>query len=239
MPRSLRCVLAGAAHHVTQRGVNRGQVFYSHADRDVYLKLVKDNLEDTEVRVLAYCLMSNHVHWVVRPNREDSLSVLFRRVHGRYAQYLNARLGRTGHLWQNRYYSCIVDERKEDLVLRYAEGNPVRAGLSDSPEDYLWSSAKDHYTGPGAERIALIDWEYWEKRGGAAAWKEYVGQVQDVREAVQVRRCTYSGSPLGSTEFIAQMEAEFERQWRREGRPKRKGMQLETGSDRSASVAAG
>ncbi|BDC52763.1 hypothetical protein F183_A50780 [Bryobacterales bacterium F-183] len=183
--------------------------------------------------------MTNHVHWVIRPERNDSLAVLFRRAHGRYAQYLNSRLGRTGHLWQNRYYSCMVDQEHEGLILRYTEGNPVRTGLVATPDAYEWSSARAHYSGPEAEKTPVLDWDYWTKRGGAPGWKASVGVPQDVRELVQVRRCTYAGAPLGNTEFISRMEREFNRQWRRPGRPPRKGMQTETGSDRYASVAAG
>ena len=74
------------AYHVTQRGVDRGDVFFFHADRETYLHLVEDQREEAGVRVLGWCLMTNHVHWIVVPEREDSLAVLFRRVHGRYAQ---------------------------------------------------------------------------------------------------------------------------------------------------------
>ena len=117
MPRNPRCVLPGVAHHVTQRGVNREDVFYSHRDRETYLTLVQDQRNDAGVRILGWCLMTNHVHWVVVPEQEDSLAVLFRRVNGRYAQYLNAGRRRTGHLWQNRYFSCPVSAEKEEIVL--------------------------------------------------------------------------------------------------------------------------
>jgi hypothetical protein len=80
MPRLSRAVLDGVAHQVTQRGVDRQDVFFDAADRQVYLSLVEDNLQDARVEVLAYCLMSNHVHWVVVPERPDSLAILFRRV---------------------------------------------------------------------------------------------------------------------------------------------------------------
>ena len=98
MPRNPRCVLPGVAHHVTQRGVNREDVLYDHRDRETYLTLVQDQRKDAGVRILGWCLMTNHVHWVVVPEWEDSLAVLFRRVNGRYAQYLNAGRRRTGHL---------------------------------------------------------------------------------------------------------------------------------------------
>ena len=98
MPRNARCVVAGLPYHVTQRGTNRQRVFYCPTDYKMYLSLVREQLADAECRVLAYCLMTNHVHLVLVPERSDSLAVLFRRVHGRYSQYLNTRRHRTGHL---------------------------------------------------------------------------------------------------------------------------------------------
>jgi putative transposase len=108
MPRRARCVLPGVPYHVTQRGVDRQATFSLDEDRHTYLRLLRENLSEADVRVWGWCLMSNHVHLVLLPGREDSLSLLMRRVHGRYAQYYNTRWGRTGHLWQNRFFSCIL-----------------------------------------------------------------------------------------------------------------------------------
>ncbi len=87
MPRRNRCVLPGVACHITQRGVDRRETFSCDQDRYTYLALLKQNLTDAEVRLLGWCLMSNHVHLIAVPERQDSLAVLFRRLHGRYAQY--------------------------------------------------------------------------------------------------------------------------------------------------------
>lgn len=239
MPRNPRCVPPGVTHHVTQRGVNRCDVFHSQQDREIYLRLVEANIRDAGVRVLAYCLMTNHVHWVVIPEREESLAVLFRRVHGPYAQYLNARRQRSGHLWQNRFYSCAVAREREDVVLKYAEWNPVRAGMTDTPAAYRWSSAAAHLTGPRSERIALIDWEYWAERGGAAWWREHIAGREETGDAVRVRRATYAGAPLGPTSFVEKMEQQFGRHWRKPGRPAKKGSSSETGTELAASVSAG
>jgi len=104
MSRNARCVWPGVAYHITQRGSNRQPVFFSTGDREHYLALLADNLPDCHVRILAYCLMTNHIHLVAVPESADGLSVLFRRVHGRYAQYLNVKKQRCGHLWQSRFF---------------------------------------------------------------------------------------------------------------------------------------
>ena len=222
MPRNPRCVFPGVAYHVTQRGVNRGDVFFSQADRETYLRLVSEQRQEAGVQVLAWCLMTNHVHWLVIPEREDSLSVLFRRVHGRYAQYVNARRARSGHLWQNRFFSCAVAAAREVTALRYVEWNPVRAGMVEAPEAWAWSSARAHTQGPQSETTALLDWGYWLERGGASGWRQMLEQADDLREWQRLQRATYAGAPLGPAEFVEEMEKRFGRQWRRRGRPRRR-----------------
>jgi putative transposase len=122
------------AYHVTQRGTHQQRVFFSASDRTACLGLLQQILADTETRVLAGCLMTNHIHLVLVPGREKSLQSLLRRVHGRYAQMVNAKRLRSGHLWQNRYYSCALSTSHLRRVLAYVERNPVRAGLvADNP----------------------------------------------------------------------------------------------------------
>jgi len=87
----------------------------------------RENLEDAGVRILAYCLMTNHIHMVAVPARADSLAVLFRRANGRYAQAMNIRRGRSGHLWQARFLSCPMAERHPGSAC--VMWNPILAGL--------------------------------------------------------------------------------------------------------------
>jgi REP element-mobilizing transposase RayT len=111
MPRRARCVIPGVPYHVTQRGVDRQATFSVDDDRDTYLRLLRDNLSEADVRVRAWCLMSNHVHLLLLPGREDSLSLLLRRAHGRYAQYYNTRWSRSGHLWQKPFLQLHFGNR--------------------------------------------------------------------------------------------------------------------------------
>ncbi|HUA84340.1 MAG TPA: transposase [Bryobacteraceae bacterium] len=137
----------GIAYHVTQRGTDRQQVFFGIADRKLYLQLIRQNLAGAGVRILAYCLMTNHVHFIVVPEREDSLAVLFGRAQGGYSQALNIRRGRCGHLWQARFHSCPLSPAHLEIGLRYVEANPCRAGMVERPEQYRWSSAAAHLWG--------------------------------------------------------------------------------------------
>ena len=144
MPRAARFVLPGVPHHVTQRGNRRGQVFFSDADRRAYLAWLHADAQRHGLEVLAYCLMSNHVHLVVVPAGPRSMEHALRHLHMRYAQRLNRMKGWKGHLWQGRYFSAPLDEPYFWTAIRYVERNPVRAGLVARAEDFPWSSARAH-----------------------------------------------------------------------------------------------
>ena len=142
MPRRRRCLLPGVACHITQRGVDRRETFSTAEDRYTYLGLLRQNLEDTEVRILAYCLMSNHIHLGAVPATEEGLQATFRPLHMRYAQRLNRQRGWKGHVWQGRYFSSPLDEAYLWASIRYVERNPVRARMVKKAENYRWSSAQ-------------------------------------------------------------------------------------------------
>jgi len=197
-------VVPGVAHHVTQRGTGRQLVFYTRNDRLVYLRLLKENSERAGLRILAYCLMPNHIHLIVLPEEEESLAVALRRAHGRYAQYFNARKLRSGHLWQNRFFSCPLDESHLWTALRYVELNPVRASLAEEAGAYAWSSAAAHLTGTDARHLLAMP--FWAEAGGASQWKELPTEADDETQIKRLRRATYSGSPLGTKEFVEKIQ---------------------------------
>ena len=216
MPRRARCVVPGIPYHVTQRGVDRRETFSAEEDRITYLRLLRENLAEAEVRVLGWCLMTNHVHLVVIPEREDSLSILFRRLHGRYAQYYNARWGRTGHLWQNRFFGCVLAQDHLWTALAYVERNPVRAGMVTRAAEYRWSSASAHIQ--NQDENGILDMEWWRKEG-PNNWEETL--KIEPEEATALRSCTYAGRPFGDKTFVAALGEQFGRKWI-SGRPTKK-----------------
>jgi putative transposase len=207
-------VAPGIPYHITQRGTNRQRVFFSASDRSLYLRLVKENLKESGIRVLAYCLMTNHVHFIVIPEREDSLALLFGRANGRYAQAVNIRKSRSGHLWQARFHSCPMSESHFWMGLRYVECNPCRAGMVRLPEEYAWSSAGVHLRGE-KDRSGVLDMAFWEKAGGRDVWIELHGREVDPEQWNELRKCTYAGRPFGEESFVEEMEERFQRRWRR------------------------
>ena len=153
--------------------------------------------------------MLNHIHLVCVPEAEDSLAVCLMRTHGRYSQYLNERRQRSGHLWQNRFYSCPLEERHLWTALRYVELNPVRAGLVGSAEEYEYSSAAMHLGFKESDR--LLDLVFWRESGAAESWAESIKIVENEEEQRRLRKATYGGMPLGSEQFVELCKFQGER----------------------------
>ena len=127
MARQPRIVLPGVAHHVTQRGNNRQDVFFVDDDRRMYLSCLKESAALYGLEVFAFCLMTNHIHLVATPHTEDALARAIGPTHLMYAQYVHRLHRRLGHFWQNRFYSCPLDEAHAHNAAAYVELNPVRA----------------------------------------------------------------------------------------------------------------
>ena len=152
MPRFARVVIPLCPHHITQRGNERRDIFFTPVDREVYLGLLQQYAEHHSVAVLGYCLMTNHVHLVLIPAHASSLAKLLREAQMRYSQYRHAVERGNGHLWQSRYYSCPVEPDRLGALMRYVELNPVRAGLVR--EAYLYPGAAPRRTWKDAIRGA-------------------------------------------------------------------------------------
>lgn len=164
-----RVVVPGVPHHVTQRGNNRQDVFFCDDDRLAYLRMLAAECRRHLVEVHGLCLMTNHVHVVATPATAPSLAQAIGRAHWKYAQYINRMHGRSGHLWQGRFYSAALDEAHFWTTLAYVERNPVRAAMVDRPWDYPWSSAAAHVGSPGTPGASPRDARDAKSPSGAAA----------------------------------------------------------------------
>lgn len=200
------------AHHITQRGNNRQDVFFVEEDRAAYLELLREQCEKHGVRVLGYCLMSNHVHLVVIPAREDSMQLAVGRTHFIYTQQVNRRHGQSGHLWQGRFYSCPMDDAHTVAAMRYVERNPVRAKLARVPWSYRWSSAAAHTGRPDA--TGLLDLKAWSGLLSGVNWKETLKGGDDKEMLAALRLHTQTGRPLVSDAFLSKLERTLGRRLR-------------------------
>jgi putative transposase len=146
--------------------------------------------------------MTNHVHVVAIPEREDSVWRTFHRCHGAYATQFNSKYELKGHLWQARPFSSILDEQHFWAAIRYVELNPVRAGMVDRAEQYRWSSAALHC---GMRGDPLIDPE-WSSLDVIPDWKQWlkIGNKPDVDQRIRER--TFTGYPCGNEIFTQEAE---------------------------------
>jgi putative transposase len=219
MPRLARIVVPGVAHHVVQRGNNRQDVFFVDDDRARYLALLKGQSEVHGLEILAWCLMTNHVHLVAVPDKPDSLARAIGRTDFLYTQYVNRLHGRSGHLWQNRFHSCALDEAHFWTALRYVEQNPLRAGLVDRATGYEWSSAVAHTTGEDDRK--LLDMSKWAAMMDPGEWRRVLARQPAREELRALRKCTHRGWPLAGDRALAKIEKVLGRRVRplRTGRP--------------------
>ena len=146
MPRVRRQKGDTGVYHVMVRGVNKADIFFDDADRNRYLDTLMRFKRSGSYELYAYCLMSNHVHLLIR-GLNDTVSSVMKRVGVSYVYYLNEKYDRVGHLYQDRYRSEPVDTDQYFMSCsRYIHNNPVDAGLVENPESYPWSSFR-FYTG--------------------------------------------------------------------------------------------
>ena len=203
MARLPRIVIPGLPHHVTQRGNRREQVFFEEADYALYRDLLADAAEQAGCVVWCYCLMPNHVHIVIVPSDEDGLRKTFATANRHYTGYINARLRVTGHLWQGRYGSVAMDDAHALCAIRYVALNPVRARLVERPEDWRWSSVRATLAGADDElaTVAPVIERTWD-------FAAFLGnEFDDELGYAAIRRAESVGRPVGSKDWLADMEA--------------------------------
>ena len=222
MPRIARIVGVQYPHHIVQRGNNREKVFLDPEDFKKYLFLLQKYSKEKEARILAYCLMGNHVHLLIRPMAGNTLFKMMQGVALCYTQYFNRKNGRTGRIWECRYHSSVIDEdRYLWAVSRYIEKNPVRGRLVRRPEEYPYSSARAHLLG----KNDLLLGEPLFSRRELKDYRAFMKGALDRRLQEEIRRKTKLGKPLGDGRFCKSLSMKLGRNltFRARGRPREKG----------------
>lgn len=200
MSRMARVIVPQLPHHVTQRGNRREPIFFEEGDQDIYCDLLAEHTRKCHVEVWAYCLMPNHVHLVLTPNEQTGLARAIGAAHRRYTHFVNARGRWTGHLFQSRFASVVMDEAHLAAAVRYVSLNPVRARLVARAEDWPWSSVRAHLKG---ESDGLVD-----VRPVLSRFADFAGLLGCKTEAGfdGLRAAEGTGRPLGNAGFIAGLE---------------------------------
>ena len=212
MPRTARLVIPDVSLHVVQRGHDRADCFFDDSDYLTYLVALGTYAARFECVVHAYCLMTNHVHLLLTPGDAAGCALLMKHLAQRHSKRINAKLGRTGTLWEGRYYSGLVASDEYAVACyRYIELNPVRARMVEHPAMYGWSSHKANaqaerhsFIRPHPSFLALAVEE--EERG--TAYRALCDEPLKQELIDEIRRATYGGHRMGAPR-------------KRRGRPKR------------------
>ena len=172
MARTSRKVSISGCYHLVFRGNGKQILFEDADDYETFLAYLKEELDSASITLLAWCLMSNHVHLCIRDDSEepDVLGHSMHRLATRYAMYFNAKTGHVGHVFQGRYSSAPIEEEAYLLeTVRYIHNNPEKAGLC-SADEYRWSSYQEYMGKPGLCETAGI----LKDLGGPAGFAEFI-----------------------------------------------------------------
>jgi putative transposase len=192
-------------YHVINRGNNGQPVFHGEGDYVAFLKAVADLQERKPFDLYGYCLMSNHIHLLLRP-REGTISRIVQSLLVSHTQRYHRFHHSGGHVWQGRFKSPVIQDDDHLLtVLRYIEANPLRARMVEHAGEYRWSSFACH--GNGRADILLAPTVPYEALAARAAarqrrWSAYVHQTPDENELAAIRRSSETGLPYGERSWV-------------------------------------
>lgn len=197
------------------------KLFLKEADLEAFERVIEQTLESRPMRILSYCLLSNHWHLVLWPKRDGKLGAFMQKLtitHARKWQINRARVG-YGHLYQGRYKSFPIEGDEHFYqVSRYVERNALRANLGRSAEQWRYGSLWRRIHGTPEERRILSDWPLPRPR----SWLQYVNRPQSEAELEAIRRSVRRGQPYGGEDWVRATAARLglESTLRPRGRPK-------------------
>jgi putative transposase len=209
MPRRARIVIAGYPMHVILRGIDRAAVFFEDDDRSFFLESLGAVAAQEAVAVHAYVLMTNHLHLLMTPARDQGVAAVMKRVGQRYVQYVNQTYHRSGGLFEGRYRSSLIEADQYLLACqRYIELNPVRARMVEAPADYPWSSYRANALG-GSDPVVTPHGLYRNLAESTdarlGAYRRLFDDCLSAELLQSLRDCTNGGFVLGSSRFARQI----------------------------------
>jgi putative transposase len=177
------------------------ETFFDDEDYEVYISQMAEWCSSSGLEVWSYCLMPNHVHLIVVPDKEESLAKGIGEAHRRYTRYINFKNRWKGYLWQGRFASFPMDENYLLAAARYVELNPVRARIVTRAQDYRWSSANAHLNGVDD---GLVKVQPMLQR--SSNWAEILASGE---QAIfdDIRQHERTGRPLGSDRFVGKVSS--------------------------------
>lgn len=222
MPRRAAGGEGGLVYHVLNRSVAGFRMFSEAGDYDAFEGILEEAHEREPMRILAYCIMPNHWHFVLWPEQAGQMARFIgwlTLVHAKRWHKWHGTQGR-GHLYQGRYKSFpVASDRHLFIVCRYVERNPVRAGLVERPGEWRWASLWQRLHGGTGDRPMLSDWPV-ERSGD---WTSYVNEPESEAEIEAVRNSVRRGTPFGAADWRGLVAARLglENKLRPVGRPRK------------------
>jgi putative transposase len=223
MPRTARNAPGGIVYHALNRAPAHQILFRKPADYDAFLRVLDEALECCPTRLLAYCLMPTHWHFVLWPERDGQLSELLRWLTLTHSVRWQAHYHSTGsgHVYQNRFKAFPIEKDNHlNTVLRYVKRNPLRAGLVKRADQWTWSSLGACQSGGQAVQ-RLHPWPVPEPEN----WISWVAEPQTETELAAVRCSVNRGRPFGSEDWTEKVVRQLglESTVRPRGRPRKDG----------------
>lgn len=204
MPRIARGLVNGFVYHVLNRGNGGQEVFHKDQDYEAFIDLIKEVKARYDIKIFTYCLMPNHFHMVIVPIQAEELSKGMQWLMTSHVRRYHRHYESSGHIWHGRFKSFIIQEDNHLLtVLRYVEGNPVRAGLVNSAKDWLWSSHREAI----GERLPLLVDEIPIEL--PRDWNRYVDEPLTQKDLEKLHQSVNRQSPYGTSIWQIQVSKEL------------------------------
>lgn len=184
MPRMQRLRSKSGYYHVMLRGNEGKDIFLDDYDRERFIEIIYKKKQDNHFNLHAFCLMNNHLHLMLSEGIED-IAQIMKRITVSYAVNFNRKYKRTGHLFQDRFKSEVIEDERYILsLLRYIHNNPVKAGLVKSIADYRWSSHNSYLNAqdPFAvliDNAVILSVFSQNKESAHKLYQEYMRQESD------------------------------------------------------------
>jgi putative transposase len=216
MPRLPRFVIPGQPQHIIQRGNNRQEIFREEGDYLFYLEKLADASNKHQCKIHAYVLMSNHVHLLVTPHRENGIGKMMQMLGRYYVQYFNSSYKRNGTLWEGRYKATLIDSKEYLLTcMRYIELNPVRAqNRVNHPSKYPWSSYS--FNALGMENQLITPHQEYKRLGRTdaerqSAYRQLFRSRIPQMTLAEIREATNKAWVIGSDKFKSRIARKIDR----------------------------
>lgn len=218
MPRYARQLIDRGYYHVINRGNGKQTIYHDTQDYSYFLHSAVYAKNAIPIDIYSYCLMPNHYHFVVRPQRSSNLSRWIHRIMTKFNYYHQNRYTTVGHLWQGPFKDFLIEDEYHLVnVLKYVEANPMRAGLASASAEWRWSSLSErfsarHYLLSDHFPITLPE-----------DWKDFVDSPFDEEIMEKLHKSLKCQKPFGNDEWVKSVCLDFglRNRTRARGRPKK------------------